>query len=52
LASHLASALDINIEHAFDGKTKPPEDFPGDYDIMKPPANPNCIITGNGGLHV
>lgn len=47
LASHLASALDINIEHVFDDKTKPPEDFPGDYDITTPPANPNCV-TGNG----
>lgn len=35
-----------SITHAFD-QTKPPDNFPNDYDVMKPPENLNST-QGNG----
>lgn len=42
---YLAS-LKYRIPRAFDPRS-PPDNFPAEYDIMKPPANPNTV-TGNG----
>ncbi|KAF7831515.1 L-ascorbate oxidase-like [Senna tora] len=39
-------SLKYNLRNAFDFKS-PPESFPIEYDIMKPPMNPNSTI-GNG----
>ncbi|KAH8520615.1 hypothetical protein H0E87_001890 [Populus deltoides] len=39
-------SIRFGLRDAFD-QTKPPEDFPGHYDVMKPPVNPNTT-TGSG----
>jgi L-ascorbate oxidase len=39
-------AIKYGLKHAFDQR-QPPDNFPEDYDIMKPPKNPNAT-RGNG----
>ncbi|KAI9082242.1 hypothetical protein K1719_035665 [Acacia pycnantha] len=39
-------SIKYKLQNAFDPKS-PPESFPAEYDIMKPPANPNSV-TGSG----
>ncbi|KAJ4842477.1 hypothetical protein Tsubulata_001834 [Turnera subulata] len=39
-------AIKFNLKKAFD-QAKPPENFPQDYDVMKPAVNPNTT-TGSG----
>ncbi|KAL5766282.1 hypothetical protein ACOSP7_016899 [Xanthoceras sorbifolium] len=39
-------SIKYSLKGAFDNK-KPPEDFPNDYDVRKPPKNPNSTY-GNG----
>ncbi|XP_077252455.1 L-ascorbate oxidase-like [Tasmannia lanceolata] len=45
-ATPYLGALKYNLTNAFDER-RPPENFPDDYDVMKPPVNPNSTISSN-----
>ncbi|KAJ6906727.1 hypothetical protein NC652_024210 [Populus alba x Populus x berolinensis] len=45
-ATPYLGSIRFGLQNGFD-QTKPPESFPEQYDVMKPPGNPNTT-TGNG----
>lgn len=45
-ATPYLGSIRFGLQNGFD-QTKPPESFPVQYDVMKPPGNPNTT-TGNG----
>ncbi|KDP42892.1 hypothetical protein JCGZ_23834 [Jatropha curcas] len=45
-ATPYLGSMKYGLLHAFD-QTNPPENYPAQYDVMKPPANPNTTL-GNG----